>query len=265
MDETKPTPAAREPPEAPAATTPNDGLANAKSRFIAAWEVAGGDTSNVRSRYNPLPHWPEGQSGLTVGFGYDLRYNLGTTVAKDWDGKLTPDQLDKLDDYSPTIGKKGKWVPPKKKANKAAVKATKDIEVRYEDAVKVLEEKTIPKFEEQAEKTFPGYSELDPYSQGVVLSLVYNRGGAMGKKKSLRYKHFMMVKEAVAKKDTMAIAAAIRKMKVEHTNPKNKKGLHRRREGEAQYIEQHQKEIQQFYDTQAAAKAAETPAFGGPR
>jgi GH24 family phage-related lysozyme (muramidase) len=263
MDETKPTqsapvveaPSAEQPP-----STPDDGLSSAKSRFVAAWEVAGGDTTKVRSRYNPLPHWPEGESGLTVGFGYDLKYNLGTTVQKDWAGKLTPAELDRLDDYAPTIGKKGKWVPPKKTGNTAAVKATKDIEVRYEDAVKVLEETTIPKFEATAEKTFPGYSELDPYSQGVILSLVYNRGGAMGKKRSLRYKHFMMVKEAVAKKDAMAIAAAIRKMKIEHNKPENKKGLHRRRDGEAQYIEQHQKEIRQFYDAQAARKAAATPA-----
>lgn len=256
-------PAAAAPDAAPAAAadapTPERDFSSAKSKFIAAWEVSGGDVSKIKQSYNPLPHWPAGYSGLTVGFGYDLKYQTQENFKKDWEGKLTPEQLDKLDDYVPSINAKGKKVAPKKKANKAAVTATKDIEVKYSEAIKVYEDVTIPKFEAKTEKVFPGYSELDPYTQGALLSLVYNRGESLGKPKTLRRKHFMEIREAVVKKDTKAIAAAIKKMKVEHTNPKNKKGLHRRRDGEAAYIEDHQAEIQKFYTDQAAAKAAATP------
>ncbi len=243
-------------PAAPAAEPERD-FSGPKSKFIAAWEVAGGDMTKIRSSYNPLPHWPEGHSGLTVGFGYDLKYQTQADFRKDWEGKLTPEELARLEDYVPSINAKGKRVPPKKKGNPAAVKATKDIDVRYSEAIKVYEDVTIPKFEARTEKVFPGYSELDPYTQAVLVSMVYNRGDALGKAKTLRRKHFMEIREAVVKKDTKAIAATIKKMKVEHTNKKNKKGLHRRRDGEAAYIEDHQTEIAKFYaDQKAAADAA---------
>ena len=97
---------------------------------------------------------------------------------------------------------------------------------------------------------------IGPYSQAVLVSMVYNRGESPGKPKTLRRKHFMEIREAVVKKDTKAIAAAIKKMKVEHTNPKNKKGLHRRRDGEAAFIEDHQTEISKFYADQKTASDA---------
>ncbi len=261
MDDLNPTtpPADAKPTDATAPETPDDGFSSSKSRFIAAWEVAGGDEKAIRSRYNPLPHWPKGYSGLTVGMGYDLKYQTQEGFKKDWGGHLTPEQLDKLDDYVPSITAKGKKVPPKKKANKAAVVATKDIDIQYKAAVKVYEDVTIPKFEAKVEKIFPGYGQMDPYSQAVILSVVYNRGDSMGKKKSLRRKHFMQIREAVVKKDVKAIAAAVRAMKVEHTNKANKKGLHNRRDGEANYLEQNYQAAQDWYAKQPVAQPAAVP------
>ncbi len=232
---------------APAASQPEPAQFKSEtSRFITAWEHPDGESS-AKTQSAIRPHWPKGASGLTIGMGYDLKYHTVDQLRKDWGSTLSPEQIERLEAYAVTISPKGKRVPPKKKPNKAAIVATKDIEVRYKDAVKVFEETIQPRWEQSAYKVFPGLETMDPYTQAAVVSVVYNRGASMGKKKSLRRKHFMEIKEAVVQKDTKAIAAAIRKMKVEHTNPANKKGLHRRREAEADLIENNQTAVDAWY------------------
>lgn len=221
------------------------------SRFISAWEHPDGEAS-ARTQSSIRPHWPKGASGLTIGMGYDLKYHTADELRRDWGGVLSPEQIQRLEAYTVTINKKGKRVPPKKKPNKAALKATRDIEVRYKDAVKVFEDNIQPKWEATAYKVFPGLEHMDPYSKAAVVSMVYNRGGGLGKKKSLRRKHFMQIKEAVIKRDTRGIAATLRAMKAEHTNPANKKGLHRRREAEAKLIEDNQRAVDLWYGVEPA-------------
>ncbi len=221
------------------------------SRFISAWEHPDGEDS-ARTQSSIRPHWPKGASGLTIGMGYDLKYHTADELRRDWGGVLSPEQIQRLEAYTVTINKKGKRVPPKKKPNKAALKATRDIEVRYKDAVKVFEDNIQPKWESTAYKVFPGLEHMDPYTKAAVVSMVYNRGGGLGKKKSLRRKHFMEIKEAVIKRDTRGIAATLRAMKAEHTNPANKKGLHRRREAEAKLIEDNQRAVDLWYGVEPA-------------
>jgi hypothetical protein len=69
----------------------------------------------------------------------------------------------------------------------------------------------------------------------------------------------MQIREAVVKKDVKAIAAAVRAMKVEHTNKANKKGLHNRRDGEANYLEQNYQAAQDWYAKQPVAQPAAVP------
>lgn len=221
------------------------------SRFISAWEHPDGEDS-ARTQSSIRPHWPKGASGLTIGMGYDLKYHTADELRRDWGGVLSEEQIQRLEAYTVTINPKGKRVPPKKKPNKAALVATRDIEVRYKDAVKVFEDNIQPKWEDTAYKVFPGLQHMDPYTKAAVVSMVYNRGGGLGKKKSLRRKHFMEIKEAVIKRDTRGIAATLRAMKAEHTNPANKKGLHRRREAEAQLIENNQRAVDLWYGVEPA-------------
>lgn len=224
------------------------------SALIAAWEQSGGDVKALRRVYNPLPHWPSSKSGLTIGMGYDLDHQNDGLLKKEWGSVLSPDALAKLSDYTPTLDVKGRPRPKKKKPSKAAVVATRDVVVRYEDAVKVYEEKVLPRYRAMANDAFPALPALDPYTEGAIISMVYNRGPSYTKKgdkraSDLRKKHFMEIREAVFKHDTKAIAAVLRKMKSEHTDPSTKKGLHRRRDSEAKLIEDHQKEIDAFYES----------------
>lgn len=224
-------------------------------KLIAAWEHAGGDITALRDRYNPLPHWPGGSSGLTIGMGYDLKHQTQDQLEEDWGDILTPEQLERLEDYVPTIDARGRRVDPVLDANEAAVVATRDIEIRYEDAVKVFEESILPRYEDEAYRAFPGLEDADPYMKAAVVSMVYNRGGSIpsaadaagSERKRLRRKHFLEIRAAVVKKDTTAIAAALRKMKTEHTNPDTSAGLRRRREAEAQLLDDHKIAAQHWY------------------
>jgi GH24 family phage-related lysozyme (muramidase) len=233
------------PPGALPAADPAKSFSSPGSALIAAWEQAGGDVKALRRVYNPLPHWPGRKSGLTIGMGYDLNHQNDQLLKKEWGKVLSPEDLAKLSDYTPSINAKGKQVPKKKNPSKAALVATKDVVIKYDDAVKVYEDKILPRYQAMANKAFPGFVSLDPYTQGALLSMVYNRKQA----KALRKKHFMEIREAVMKHDTKAIEAVLRAMKSEHNDPETKKGLYRRRDAEADLIKDHQTEIDKFYKT----------------
>ncbi|HTJ83932.1 MAG TPA: hypothetical protein VL400_19570 [Polyangiaceae bacterium] len=237
----------------PAETEPEAGteFSSKTSMLISAWEHAGGDPTKVRSRYNPLPHWPGGASGLTIGMGYDLRYQSPAQLHSDWDGVLTPEQLARLEAYTTQVkivkGKQRKVVGPK--PTKAALKAMADIEVRYKEGLKVFEDKILPRYREDAYRTFPGLKDMDPYTQASVIAMTYNRGTgydddpnrkrgeskAKQRKRLARAKHFVEMKGAIFRQDTVAISAILREMKAETSM----KGVKNRREGEAKYLDDH--------------------------
>ena len=59
--------------------------------------------------------WPGGESGVTIGFGYDLGYVTADQFQSDWGDHLSADVMNKL---LPAIGLKG--IPAKNKAAMAA-------------------------------------------------------------------------------------------------------------------------------------------------
>lgn len=227
-------------------------------RFISAWEHPDGEDS-ARTKAPVKPHWPGGKSGLTIGIGYDLKYKTATELRRDWGSVLSDEQLKKLEPYTVRVTPKGKRLKPKK-GGRAAVKATKDIVVTYDEAVKVFEERSQPDVEKKAYRIFPGLETMDPYTQASVVSMVYNRGDSMtGAEGTMRGEHFMDIKKAVFEKDTKKIAATIRAMKVDHKNPDNKEGLYRRREAEALNIEKNQVAVDAWYGKGPAANMGAWP------
>src|SRR5467141_4178772 len=55
--------------------------------------------------------WPGGESGVTIGFGYDLGYVTAAQFQSDWGNHLSADVMNKL---LPAIGLKG--IPAKNEA-----------------------------------------------------------------------------------------------------------------------------------------------------
>lgn len=168
------------------------------------------------------PVWPGGHSGITIGIGYDLGYNDERQIRKDWSGKLSEMDLEKLVVIS---GLKGNTA-------KQALGGVKSVKVSLESAEAVFYESTLPRFAASTLKTYPGANKLYPDAQAGLLSLIYNRGTSL---RGSRRKRMAAIKPLVTAQDYIGIAEQIRDMKVLWAD-KNLPGLLKRRDDEAKLI-----------------------------
>lgn len=166
--------------------------------------------------------WPGGDSGITIGIGYDLGYE--SSFVDDWKSLLSDDEISRL---SEAVGKKGQ------SAKDIAHKFT-DIEITEDQAKTVFINKTLPKYEAQTRKAFPGSDGLPELAFGALVSLVFNRGPGMDGE---RRAEMRKIREAVPKRDLTEIARQIRSMKRLWVG-KSLAGLITRREKEAALVEE---------------------------
>lgn len=131
--------------------------------FIAAEEVGG---RAYYDRHTAMPHWPEGESGITIGVGYDLRFQ-NDAFEQDWGSELTDDQMARL---RPHLGKKG---------SQSEADALADIRIEFPVAWRIFTRNTLPEYADRTRTAFPGCDTLPPLCFGMLVSLVYNRGGGM--------------------------------------------------------------------------------------
>ena len=167
--------------------------------------------------------WPGGDSGITIGIGYDLGYVTGDEFESDWKPCLADADCQAL---SGVIGLKGNDA-------KAKAGSLSHIKITNDQARKVFIERSAPHYSTLTEKTFPGVDKLPADAQGALVSLVYNRGSSMNgdSRKEMR-----AVRDAVPKGDLQEIANQIRAMKRLWENT-GMTGLVKRREAEAQLVE----------------------------
>ncbi|NNG04195.1 MAG: hypothetical protein HKM95_08850 [Inquilinus sp.] len=123
-----------------------------------------------------FPHFPGGESGVTIGLGYDLRFQSAADFERDWGDSLTPAQMD---DLRPSLGRPG---------SKAAVAALRHIAIPFPAAWRVFVRRLLPRYVAMTRKAFPGFDALPPLARGALVSLVYNRGAGMdgARKKEMR-------------------------------------------------------------------------------
>ena len=167
--------------------------------------------------------WPGGESGITLGIGYDIGFVTPDQFEEDWSQHLSSAQIDRL---KTAIGVKGE------NARQRAPEF-KDITVTRAQAEQVFASRTLPLHSSRTEGAFPGVDQLPPDAQGALVSLVFNRGPGMNgdSRKEMR-----AVRDAVAQKDLQEIANQIRAMK-RLWEGKGLDGLLRRREAEAKLVE----------------------------
>jgi GH24 family phage-related lysozyme (muramidase) len=167
--------------------------------------------------------WPGGSSGITIGVGYDLGFVTADQFEEDWSPFLSGDEIDRLKDV---IGISGD-------AARQRAGEFRDIRIKEADAEQVFKERTLPDYSEQTERAFPGVDQLPPKVQGVLVSLVFNRGGGMDgdSRREMR-----AVRDAVANGDLQEIANQIRAMK-RLWEGKGLDGLLERRDAEADLVE----------------------------
>jgi GH24 family phage-related lysozyme (muramidase) len=167
--------------------------------------------------------WPGGESGVTIGFGYDIGYVTAAQFESDWGDRLPADVMAKL---KTAIGLKG--AAAKNKAGHL-----KDINIDRDVALAVFTEKTVPAYEAQTRAAFPGFDALPIDAQGALVSLVFNRGASM---KGDRRKEMRAIRDAVPTGDLLEIAKQLRAMKHLWVG-QGLDGLLRRRDAEADMVE----------------------------
>lgn len=131
--------------------------------FIALEETGGLAYYNANTRW---PHFPGGASGITIGVGYDLRYNTREDFFETW-GSYLPDNV--LAELANDIGKKG---------TQKRVKEIRGlgIEIPFKTAWLVFIKKTLPRFYNDTKKIYPSLERLPTLCRSVLVSIVFNRG-----------------------------------------------------------------------------------------
>jgi len=172
--------------------------------------------------------FPGGDSGVTLGHGYDL--GAGTEskseMVNDWKTWLSGAELERL---GSAVGKTGT-------AAQALCPDFRDITISVEAADEVFYRATVPKYYQKMVSAFPNAGKLPGSAQGALLSLTFNRGTSM---KGDRREEMRNIRELLAGEppyDLKAIAAELREMKKLWAG-KGLGGLITRREREARLVE----------------------------
>lgn len=196
--------------------------------LILEFEVGGGE--NYYNKFLRNPTWPGEQSGVTIGIGYDCGYVNKSEFTNDWKD-LSEKDFDRL--YK-TIGTKGI-------AAKNLIRGLKDIVIPWELSLKVFMSKTVKKFYDLTQKTFPNFDKLPEDAKGGLVSLVFNRGSSLEgdrRREMKNIKDIMLNTDIFDVKTLSQIADQIRKMKRIWLGGSIEKGMSRRRDAEAKIIEE---------------------------
>ena len=177
----------------------------------------------------PSKH-PGGESGITIGIGDDLGYQTLERFTRNWKGRLSESDFNRL---KAAIGVKGT------QAAKLAP-SFKGITIKYADALEVFKGYDIPQYYKLTAQTFPGLEKLCDNARSVLVSLVFNRGASLS---GPRRKEMLKIKTLIQRaanpplaETYRAIAQQFREMKRLWVG-KGLNGLLTRRENEARLIE----------------------------
>ncbi len=172
------------------------------------------------------PERPGGQSGITVGIGYDCGYSSAAVIRQDWAGKISDQMINVM---CSVAGLKGQAAQ-----NRLASIHSK-VDIPWGAALDVFSNVSIPKYL-RACHPLPHFDELSPDCKGVLLSLVYNRGASFSQT-GPRYQEMRNIKTLMAARKFSDIPCQLRSMKRLWTTP-SVRGVAIRREQEARLFEQ---------------------------
>jgi hypothetical protein len=135
--------------------------------FIALEETGGLDYYHKNTQW---PHFPGEASGITIGVGYDLRWNSKEDFLATWGNYLSDMVIAELVN---DIGKQG---------TQTRVRELRQlgIEVPFKCAWPVFVEKTLPRFYEESRAIYPSLDRLPGLCRSVLVSIVFNRGNDLG-------------------------------------------------------------------------------------
>lgn len=187
--------------------------------FIIQHEVGG---RNVYDKKYSKPTWAGGDSGLTIGLGFDVGYCTEKELFATWKD-LNLNFLNALKRFCGIKGEKVKTLMKGEVLN---------VVIPYNIAYDVFVKVSIPKFYAQTKKIYPQLEELNEDTQGALVSMVYNRGASL---QGDSRKEMRAIVDLVAKKDYEGIADQIEASK-RLWEQRGLDGLVIRREAEADMI-----------------------------
>jgi hypothetical protein len=132
--------------------------------LIIAFEV--GSPKRYEQKYR-RPIWPQGESGVTIGIGYDLGHVSKEELESDWGPHLEEPARAAL---RGALGVSGK------PAEQLARNLASQVDIPYAAAEQVFHVHTLPRYAARTQRAFKGVEKLPADAQGALLSLVYNRG-----------------------------------------------------------------------------------------
>lgn len=168
------------------------------------------------------PIWAGGDSGLTIGLGYDIGYVKEAQLFSDWQGL----NLNFLNALKRFCGVKGEVVKTMMRGE------VLNVIIPYNIAYEVFVKKSIPKYYALTKKIYPQLDELNEDTRGALVSMVYNRGAKIDGESR---KEMKAIVDLVSKKDYEGIAEQIEQSK-RLWEGKGLDGLVIRREAEADLI-----------------------------
>ena len=176
----------------------------------------------VYERKYQKPIWAGGESGVTIGLGYDCGYVNEKQFFADWAGL----NLNFLNALRPIIGLKGQQAKVMLKGEVLNVK------IPYNMAYEVFVKCSIPRYFAMTKKIYPDLEMLNEDTQGALVSMVYNRGAKI---EGDSRKEMKAIVDLVAKQDYEGIAEQI-EMSKRLWEGRGLDGLVVRREAEADLI-----------------------------
>jgi GH24 family phage-related lysozyme (muramidase) len=187
--------------------------------LIIQHEIGG---RNVYEKKYQKPIWPGGESGLTLGIGWDCGYAKESDLFADWSAL----NLNFLNAMKRFCGVKGEVVKSMLKGE------VLNVVIPYNIAYDVFVKKSIPKYYAMTKRIYPQLDTLNEDTRGALVSMVYNRGSKI---EGDSRKEMKAIVELVAKQDYEGIAEQIEKSK-RLWEGKGLDGLVVRRESEADLI-----------------------------
>lgn len=170
------------------------------------------------------PTWPGGDSGVTVGIGYDLGQEQRETIIMDWTGNVNLNFVSLMANLAGITGESAKL---------KITGLVKGIVIPYSAAYEVFVNNTLPRYCKIALRTYPGLDKLNPDTQGAIVSLIYNRGSKLtGDSRTEMAELVPLIQNA----DYSGIADAIERMKRVWIGKEGMAGLIERREVEAKIV-----------------------------
>lgn len=170
------------------------------------------------------PEWPGGQSGVTIGIGYDCGYSTPARLRADWSGKI-PDGMIRILEAACGLTREAAH------ARTRAIGST--VTVPWDAAMAVFESRDAPRWEAIVTHALPNTDKLSSDSYGAIVSLAYNRGASFSNAGD-RYREMRAIKDHMTTEHFSEIPQEFRSMM--RLWPSTS-GVHGRREREAVLFE----------------------------